>query len=90
MTLDPTGYATLVLNEIRIPLSNDTDTHALLAEILDAVVAGGGIVHLVSRYGRACEVLVTPSTQALISHPSESFEEWAPDMPWVSSINLDY
>lgn len=86
----PASIPTLILNDQRIPLSDDTDLRALIGELLNAVRVGGAVVHLVDRHGREYDVVATPSTHALICHGSASFEEGTPHGPWISSVNLDY
>ena len=81
--------ATLVINDQRIPLSDETDVRDLIGDMMNAVAAGGSFVHIEGWHGRSYDVLVSSATQVLISHGSITFEAGTSEGPWVSSFDLD-
>ncbi len=89
-TLDHPTTAVLVIHQQRIDLGDDVDLQGLIAEILDAVRSGGAAVRVVSRYGREYDVIVTPSTEALICHEPVGDDDHSADGPWLTSVDLDH
>lgn len=81
--------ATLVINDQRIALSDETDVRVLIAAMMSAVETGGDFVHVDGWHGRSYDILVTSATHVLIAHGAITFEAGSSDGPWVTSIDLD-
>jgi hypothetical protein len=78
--------ATLVINSERITLSDETDAHALIIDMMNAMVAGGAFVHVEGQNGATYDVLVTATTQVLFSHGSMTFASGPPGAPGASAL----
>jgi hypothetical protein len=82
--------ATLVINSERIALSDQTDAHALIIDMMNAMVAGGAFVHVEGQNGATYDVLVTATTQVLFSHGSMTFASGPSGSPGASGLeNFD-
>ena len=80
----------LIVNGEHITLSDDTDAHCVAEEVLDAMMAGGAVVHIAGQRGRTYDVVVTPTTQALVCHDMTPVDAPCDVEPESSSVNLDY
>jgi len=80
----------LIVNGEHIALSDDTDAHCVAGEVLDAMMAGGAVVHIVGQRGRTYDLVVTATTQALVCHDAPPVDAPCDDEPENSSVNLDY
>lgn len=81
--------AILMINEQRIALSDDADLSAVISDVMRAVIAGGGFVHINAQGGDEYDVLVTPATQVTVRYRTMSFESGTPLGPWTAGINLE-
>lgn len=81
--------AILLINEQRIALSGDADMSALITNVMTAVVAGGGFVHIDGQNGDTYDVLVTPATQIMVRYHTMSFESGTTLGPWAAGIDLE-
>ena len=88
--IDHSTGPTLVIHDTRIALTSDTDVSGLIEEILKSVRAGGGVVHVRGRFGQHYDVIVTPSTQAIICHEPSGDDDHSTDGPWLRSVDLDH
>lgn len=80
---------TLVINHQHIVLRDDLNVDALLADLLDGVHAGGAVVHFPGTGGREYDVIVTPSTQAIVVYCASTTDDRDADDPWLTGIDLD-
>jgi hypothetical protein len=83
-------YATLVIHQHRIALTDDADLDALLGAIVSHVRSGGGVVTVASRNGSTVDLVVTPSTQACLCRCGGASSNHADDGPWLAGVTLDY
>lgn len=88
--LDHSTGPTLVIHDTRIALTSDADVSGLIEEILTGVRAGGGVVHVRGRFGQHYDVIVTPSTQAIICHEPARDDDHSTDGLWLTSVDLDH
>lgn len=80
----------LIINGEHIALSDETDAHCVADEVLDAMMAGGAVVHIAGQRGRTYDLVVTAATQALVCHDSTPTDTPCDDEPEHSDVNLDY
>lgn len=85
-----TTIVTLTINEHRISLRDDTDIAALTAQIVEAVRAGGGFIHVDDTHGQSFEVLVTPHSRATVTRSESVVDMTPPDGAWTQSLELDF
>lgn len=84
------SVSTLLIDDQRVPLRDDTDLDQLIDDLLNAVRAGGAFVHIEGRYGRAYDVLVTPTSRVLAYHQKAPKAPSPLDAPWLSDVDLEY
>lgn len=84
------SVSTLLIDDQRVPLRDDTDLDQLIDDLLNAVRASGAFVHIEGRFGRAYDVLVTPTSKVLVYHQRAPEAPSLLDAPWSSGVDLEY
>lgn len=87
--LSTMNEAILMINDQRIPLNDQADPDVLIANIMAAVIDGGGFVHINGQGGNEYDVLVTPVTRVIVRHTTVSTDAGTVQQTWTPAIDLD-
>lgn len=90
MTEAGPSEATLMVNDHRIPLSNQTDVAELIDDVTNAAANGGAFVHVEGRHGRAYDVMVNAHTHVVLCHEHVLLNPPARNGPWTLGVSLEY